>query len=205
MVEINNNQTNTSKHHRLTTVMFTLVLVFGGVYLYTQRNTNPINKVGETPIASAFILPPSKPSELIIEKIGVKSTFEDLGLNEDKTLEVPKDANKIGWYTKGPTPGELGPSVIVGHKDAPNNRKAIFFRLGELDPGDIIEVKREDGTIAKFEVNSVETHSQDNFPTEKVYGDINHAGLRLITCAGKWLGTKGNYSDNLVVYASLVK
>ena len=42
------------------------------------------------------------------------------------------------------------------------------------------------------------------FPTERVYGDIDHAGLRLITCGGEFDRAVRSYRDNVVVYASLV-
>ena len=50
----------------------------------------------------------------------------------------------------------------------------------------------------------VEQYSKDTFPTERVYGDIDHAGLRLITCGGEFDRAARSYRDNVVVYASLV-
>ena len=62
---------------------------------------------------------------------------------------------------------------------------------------------RADGTVATFSVDRVEEHAKDDFPTEEVYGDIDHAGLRLITCGGTFDPATGHYSDNTVVYARL--
>ncbi len=45
---------------------------------------------------------------------------------------------------------------------------------------------------------------KDAFPTERVYGDIDHAGLRLITCGGSFDRAARSYRDNVVVYAGLV-
>jgi hypothetical protein len=36
-----------------------------------------------------------------------------------------------------------------------------------------------------------------------VYGDIDHAGLRLITCGGAFDDATGHYLDNIVVFATL--
>jgi sortase (surface protein transpeptidase) len=93
--------------------------------------------------------------------------------------------------------------VIVGHLDSIRGA-AIFYDLKQIKTGDEVRVERDDGSAAVFKVDSLEMYSQDNFPTEKVYGPINFAGLRLITCAGTFSRLKGHYSDNLVVYASLV-
>jgi hypothetical protein len=43
-----------------------------------------------------------------------------------------------------------------------------------------------------------------DFPTDLVYGSIDFAGLRLITCGGVFNQKSGHYEDNIVVFASLV-
>jgi hypothetical protein len=73
-----------------------------------------------------------------------------------------------------------------------------------MQPGDIFEVKRTDGTTIKFKVDSVKQYSQNDFPTNDVYGNINYAGIRLITCGGTFNSQTHHYSDNTVVYGSLV-
>jgi hypothetical protein len=37
-----------------------------------------------------------------------------------------------------------------------------------------------------------------------VYGDLDHAGLRLITCGGSFDRQTRNYDDNIVAFADLV-
>jgi hypothetical protein len=49
----------------------------------------------------------------------------------------------------------------------------------------------------------VEKHEKDEFSTEEVYGNIDHAGLRLITCGGAFDKASGDYQDNIIVFASL--
>ena len=67
-----------------------------------------------------------------------------------------------------------------------------------------VAVERADGTIATFRVDRVEEHAKDDFPSDEVYGDIAHAGLRLITCGGSFDADTGDYTDNVIVFASLV-
>ena len=67
-----------------------------------------------------------------------------------------------------------------------------------------VVVDRSDGTTATFRVDRVEEHAKDDFPTDEVYGDIDHAGLRLITCGGTFDEDTGDYTDNVVVFASLI-
>ena len=108
-----------------------------------------------------------------------------------------------GWFTGSPTPDEHGPAVIAAHVDW-NHAPGVFFHLRDLEPGAEVAVDRADGTTARFEVLEVEQYPKDAFPTERVYGDIDHAGLRLITCGGSFDRTARSYRDNVVVYAGLV-
>ena len=122
--------------------------------------------------------------------------------NVDGTLEVPPTGFPAGWYTGAPTPGELGPAIIAGHVDL-DGEPGVFFELRHLTPGDEIQVSREDGSTARFRVDRVERFAKDRFPTELVYADLDHAGLRLITCGGDFDQQVRSYEDNLVVFARL--
>ena len=64
-------------------------------------------------------------------------------------------------------------------------------------------VIREDGSVATFRVELVTESAKSDFPTDAVYGDLDHAGLRLITCGGEFDESSGDYADNVVVFASL--
>ena len=152
--------------------------------------------------AVATVMPASRPVRLQIPAIDVDSGLLDLGLQDDGTIEVPPDAESAGWYTGAPTPGELGPAVIVAHVDW-GGELGVFFDLRDLREGDEIMVTREDGTVATFRATSVEQFEKAQFPTEAVYGNIDHAGLRLITCGGEFDPQARSYLDNIVVFADL--
>jgi len=143
------------------------------------------------------------PVRLQIPSIGVDSELMDLGLQSDGTLEVPPGGFPAGWYTGAPTPGELGPAIIAGHVDW-GGQPGVFFDLRELSTGDEITIARQDGSTAWFRVTRVEQFAKDAFPTQSVYGDLDHAGLRLITCGGSFDRQMRSYVDNLVVFAELI-
>jgi hypothetical protein len=144
----------------------------------------------------------SAPVRIRIPAIGVDSGLMDLGLQSDGSLEVPPEGFPAGWYTEAPTPGELGPAIIVGHVDW-DGTPGVFFALRDLAPGAEIAVEREDGSTAVFRVSSVEQFPKGEFPTDAVYADIDHAGLRLITCGGSFDRQARSYRDNIVVFAAL--
>ena len=136
--------------------------------------------------------------------MGINTSFEGaLGLNSDQTIAVPDSYDEVGWYQYGPTPGEIGPSVVLGHLDSFAG-PAVFFPLGQVVPGDKIYIDRADGTRVTFVVDRLERHEQSGFPTEKVYGDLDYAGLRLITCSGAFDRGQQVYSHNLIVFARLL-
>jgi hypothetical protein len=151
-------------------------------------------------------LPRSEPVSIDIPKIGAHSSLVPLGLNADNTIEVPPVTTPLqaGWYTYAPTPGEVGPAVVLGHVDG-NHQKGIFFRLKELAAGDRVSVARKDGSTALFEVTKVHQVPKQDFEGEGVYDDTADPELRLITCGGVFDRGAHNYVDNIVVYARLVR
>ncbi|MDK3257749.1 class F sortase [Blastococcus capsensis] len=155
-----------------------------------------------TPAATSWQLSASEPVRVRIPALDVTSTVIRLGLERDGALEVPAGAYPVGWYEGGPTPGQLGPSVLAGHVDWEGERGA-FYGLRELRAGDTVVIDRADGTVATFRIDRVERHAKEDFPTEEVYGDIEHAGLRLVTCGGAFDEGTGDYQDNVIVFATL--
>jgi len=156
----------------------------------------------EPPVAKVSYLAKSVPVRLQIGAIGVDSTLMDLGLQKDGTMEVPPSGFPAGWYTGAPTPGEMGPAIIAGHIDW--NGPGVFFNLHNLKVGDQITVTRKDGSQPVFRVTLVAKYLKDEFPTTLVYGNLDHAALRLITCGGSFNNQTGHYEDNIVAFADLV-
>jgi sortase (surface protein transpeptidase) len=149
------------------------------------------------------VLPAADPVRVRVPALGTTSEVVHLGLRDDGTMEVPPGADPVGWYDRSPTPGELGPAVLAGHVDW-DGEPGAFAGLDELLAGDQVVVERADGTVATFTVERVEAHDKDAFPTDEVYGDLDHAGLRLITCGGGFDEETGDYEQNVVVFARLV-
>ncbi|MEW9528899.1 class F sortase [Microbispora sp. NPDC049125] len=157
------------------------------------------------PAPPAPPMQPSTPKRLIISKIGVNAPIKSVGTDRFGAIETPpiNNHNLVGWYRGGPTPGEAGPAVMLGHKDT-TTRSAVFSRLHELRYGDKFEVVRMDGTVAVFQVGGIEQANKTTFPTNRVYGPAANAELRLITCGGTYNRATGHYVDNVIVYATMI-
>lgn len=179
-----------------------------------QTSADPTADAPIVPEPQALAAPPSgpvlsvsPPVALSVPAIGIESPLIELGRNTDGTVEVPSlddPDSKPGWYRNSPTPGALGPAIILGHVDSRRFGPGIFYRLQDLAAGDSIEVSRADGTVAQFVVDAVESVQKSNFPTLQVYGNLDHSGLRLITCGGEFDPAAQSYESNIIVFASLV-
>ena len=145
---------------------------------------------------------PAPPVRLQIPAIAVSTRLVRLGRLPDGSLEVPHDWDTAGWFDQGPRPGQPGPAVILGHVDSTAG-PAVFFRLRELRPPDIVRVGLADGRILVFRVQRVKRYPKDRFPTEAVYFPTLNRELRLITCGGEFDYARRSYRDNIVVYATL--
>jgi LPXTG-site transpeptidase (sortase) family protein len=185
-----------------------LVLLFSGqirTFIIHQWHT-------ETPTAQTVITTSSTtglsrlaPVRIQIPSIKLDTTFvPPLTLNADKTVSVPDNYTQVGWYSGGAAPGEVGPSVILGHVDSKAG-PAVFYSLGQVKVGDKVQITRTDGSIATFEITELHRYLQSDFPTLDVYGPTNYPALRLVTCTGVYDHGIQRYSHNLVVYGKLVQ
>jgi sortase (surface protein transpeptidase) len=148
---------------------------------------------GEDPVAGPA------PDRIRIPAIGVDSALEALHLDAAGGLAPPHNYGQAGWYADGTPPGQVGPAVIAGHIDSTRG-PAVFYRLGQLHPGDLIEVARA-GRWLGFRVVAVDRYPKKAFPTAAVFGPTPDPQLRLITCGGAFDRTRKSYVDNTVVYA----
>ncbi|MEU9391442.1 class F sortase [Streptomyces sp. NPDC048324] len=155
------------------------------------------------PAKSVAAVGRSVPVGLRIPAIGVDTPVLRLGLAADGTVQVPpvQAHDRAGWYRHSPTPGQKGPSVILGHVTVGAYGDGVFRHLKDLRRGEVIEVRLENGTDAVFAVTDVRTVAKADFPTKEVYGDVARPELRLITCGGARTGD--GYRDNVIVFAAL--
>ena len=147
--------------------------------------------------------PHSRPISISIPAIGVSAPLTELGLNPDRTVQVPTNFAVPGWYKYGPSPGQTGSAVILGHVDNING-PAVFFYLDRLRPGDRVVVKLADRRTVTFKVIGVRMYSKNSFPDQLVYGPRHYPALQLVTCGGVFDRQSGHYLSNIVVFTARV-
>lgn len=161
--------------------------------------------------ASTIEVAKSPPAHISIPSISVTSTLGPArGLNANGTIN---DAPLSGptwslpwWYDKGPTPGQDGSSVILGHVDSAlgAGNLGVFFRLGDVKPGDPIDVTLADGSVTRWVAVTNVLYSDSDFPDSTVYAKAGPPELRLVTCGGTYNYTTHLYESADVVTARLV-
>ncbi|MGY1705072.1 class F sortase [Geodermatophilus sp. SYSU D00697] len=177
-------------------------LVAGAVALLSPAQ--PPAEPSPTPVAAAAADRAADraadPVRLRIPAIGVDTPLARLGVDATGALVPPAAFDEAGWYTGAATPGDVGPAVLAGHVDS-RSGPAVFWRLGDLRPGDAVQVDRADGTAVHFTVTRTARSPKTGFPTEAVYAPTPRAELRLVTCGGDFDRSARSYTDNVVVFA----
>jgi len=163
-------------------------------WAYAPRSAEPRPAVAPRPAPAEM--------RVVIPAIGVNAPVISLGLNPDRTLQVPDSGVEAGWWSGGTRPGRAGPAVIVGHINWAG-RPGVFGHLNRLSSGDLIVIHGF-GLPIRYRVWVSGTYPKAGFPTGLVYGGTPRSTLRLITCAGRFDPTTGHYTDNLIVLARRV-
>ncbi|WP_123043347.1 class F sortase [Cohnella candidum] len=143
------------------------------------------------------------PSEIDIPDIGVDADVISLGLTKDGAMDVPSDADDVGWFKPGYRPGIPGHAVVAGHVDSKTG-PAVFYKLKTLKKGSKIILRSKKGEEMVFRVVGSEKYPYNDAPLEKIFGPSDKPLLNLITCTGLFSRSKGTHQERLVVTAELV-
>lgn len=141
---------------------------------------------------------------LKIPVINVDAAIEYVGLTAGGAMDVPKNANNVAWFNRGPRPGELGSAVIAGHRDSATDMTSVFNELHELRKGDKVDVVEDNGRILAFVVREIREYDELANATE-VFTTYDGAHLNLVTCSGVWDRSKKSYSKRLVVFTDIAE
>ncbi|MGW5317252.1 class F sortase [Nocardia thailandica] len=158
--------------------------------------------LGSAPVA-AVPMPRSEPVRVQVPGIGLDAAVVSGGTAADGSIAEPVDSAHASWFAPGPSPGEAGNAVVLGHVDSARG-PAVFFRLGEVRAGDELTVTRADGSRARFVVDRTETIAKTDFPRDRVFVGDGTPRLRLITCGGAFDPGARRYLANVIVSATFV-
>jgi LPXTG-site transpeptidase (sortase) family protein len=146
---------------------------------------------------------PKPPGRLIIHSIGVDAPIIPVGVDKDGNMAVTDESYDVGWYDKGPAPGDPGDAVIDGHLDWFDTSQAVFYNLKSMNKGDDIEVQRIDGATRHFSVSSIQNVAY-NATVPGLFAKSGAPRLSLITCGGSWNSAINQYDTRVIVDATFV-
>jgi len=165
---------------------------------------NPTAQTGSAPLAVATValseqgVKPPLPVRLKIPAIGVDAAVEYVGLTSDGAVGVPNNPADAAWFNLGPSPGENGSAVIVGHYGG--KKASVFDNLYKLRKGDRLYIEDEFGTTTTFVVRETRRYDPEA-DASYVFGSSDEKShLNLITCEGDWDKVSKSYSERLVVF-----
>jgi sortase (surface protein transpeptidase) len=171
----------------------------------------PSSVVTTTPIVAAVGLgssfsEPGLPVRLTIPAIGVDAAIQSVGIawNAPGEMGIPTNFTDVGWYNGGPRPGVPGSAVIDGHLDGKYTPRAVFYDLGKLVPGDLVNVTDKNGNTFQFSVVAVKTYDYNASTSDIFSSSDSVAHLNLITCTGDWIKSQKLYNKRVVVFTDLV-
>ncbi|MFE7544748.1 class F sortase [Streptomyces platensis] len=139
----------------------------------------------------------ARPVGITLDALGVREAgITERGLDGDGLLTPPPytSPQPVGWYPEGPQPGEAGAALLVARADAggpegsrrhihdPDAQRAGFDRLSHLKPGERVDIRRADGSTARFTIEDVQLYDRHRFDPRRVYAAHDHgrSEIRLI-------------------------
>lgn len=165
--------------------------------------TPPASPATPTPPPMPTVMQRLIPETLMIPEIGVHATVEQVKNDPNGAMSVPVHWTDVGWWSPGAAPGQDGDAVIDGHLDWYGVPEAVFYNLGQLKVGDEVDVLSQGNVSLRFKVTASTVVPSTADPAG-LWATTGPPRMTLITCAGDWVPSVGQYNQRLLVSASFV-
>jgi LPXTG-site transpeptidase (sortase) family protein len=150
----------------------------------------------DVPASVATVYAPM--TRLRIQSVGIDSSIEVKTIGPDGVMQAPGGPDIVTWYDFSSQSIDDGNAVFAGHLDYAGYGPAVFWRLGDVQPGDVIEVHHADGVVVRYAVTSVQPFSASD-DASSVVASHGRPTITLITCDGDFDPAGRAYADRLVV------
>ncbi len=146
---------------------------------------------------------------LVIPAIGVDAPFSVKAVGTDGQMPNPDGPEDVAYYDfsqwplKGGLPGRGGNVVLAGHVDYIRYGPAVFWRLRELAPGDLVTIRTKDGSEISYKIEFNKTiDTGDVTDWSGIVSSTADESLTLITCTGQF--EAGHYNSREIVWGRKV-
>jgi hypothetical protein len=138
------------------------------------------------------------PARVSIGSLHVNAPVDPVGVRADRSLAVPDDPRRVGWWIGSATPGSArGTVLLAGHVDTADQGVGALFRLERLTMGSTIGVSAA-GQVTTYRAVARRSFDKQHLPPD-LFDPSTAPRLVLVTCGGTF--RHGTYSHNVVVYA----
>jgi sortase (surface protein transpeptidase) len=180
---------------------FFLLVGFLQFYQHHAQKKRTAMMTADTTTVSTFnpssLKQKSVPILISIPKFHMSAPILPVGLDKEGRMATVPKANTIAWYAFGSVPGQVGNSILAGHRDW-NGVLGSFWNLGGLRTGDFVHILLSNSKNIAFKVKSVHIYPAQAVPPEVM--DPGGSGrTTLITCIGDFIRDKGGYQSRVVV------
>ncbi len=141
------------------------------------------------------------PAIIDIPSIGTHAQVVPLGEEDDGTMQSPTDPDTVGWYDLGTGIGAPGNALLDGHVDW-GGRLRVFGLLGQLAPGDIIQITDTNGNVLSYSVAWTRLFDADSAPLDQIFEQTTDEEVTLITCGGTFDRAAHMYISRWVIRAA---
>ena len=144
-----------------------------------------------------------QPVAIRIEKAQVDAQVEVQEIVDGVMLN-PSGPFVVSWYRETGHLGDADNIVMAGHLDYYDVGEAVFYHLGDLGEGDVIEITGADDQVYKYKVEWVRNYAVadlDAKEIKRIVGRTSEEALTLITCGGPFDYNRGEYLERMVVRA----
>jgi LPXTG-site transpeptidase (sortase) family protein len=158
---------------------------------------------GPSPTPSAEF-PPGSPApiaRIVIPDAEIDAPVVVKGVDAAGVMIAPDNAVDVAWYDFSAQPGFGGNAVFAAHVDYINVGPAVFYNIKDLEPGDLVEIRQEDGTTVQYAVTVKQQYDAATAPVAEIVGATPRESVTLITCSGTFSSISHQYDKRLVVRA----
>ena len=145
---------------------------------------------------------------LLIPSIGVDAPFSDKVVPASGVMPNPNSWDDVAYYDfsqfpgLGGLPGKGGNIVIAGHVDYIHHGPAVFWRLHELKPGDIVTIRMKDGSELNYKIEFNKVLDPGSADWTALVQATADESVTLITCTGVF--ENGHYNNRQVAWGRRV-
>ncbi|GAA4625996.1 class F sortase [Cellulomonas oligotrophica] len=162
--------------------------------------------VQDASLAALQVAAPPAPVRVRVPDLDIDMPVDPVGVRPEGDMELPEGADRAAWYRFGPAPASpAGSTLIAAHVDSWTTGVGPFSRLRDVQPGALVEVDAQDGTVHTYRVSEVVAVPKDTAPVGEWFDREGSRRLVLVTCGGEFREDVGHYADNVVVTADPVE